>query len=137
MTEPEIRRWGTHRVTLILLRLLVLAALVATAIEHLLWPTIPATLLILGGAMRYELRLTDDELILRELIGATRIPRAEIAYARFDYKPLGVYLDIHRHNGQIDHLKFAPKATSTELSGDPPPPNSAAHQITRWAQGDR
>ena len=54
MTEPEIRRWGTHRVTLILLRLLVLAALVATAIEHLLWPTIPVTLLILGGAMRYE-----------------------------------------------------------------------------------
>ncbi|TDW76293.1 hypothetical protein [Kribbella pratensis] len=54
MTEPEIRRWGTHRVTLNLLRLLVLAALVATAIEHILWPTIPATLLILGGAMRYE-----------------------------------------------------------------------------------
>ncbi|RZU24533.1 hypothetical protein EV645_0176 [Kribbella rubisoli] len=136
MTEPNIRRWGTHRVTLILLRLLVLAALIATAIAPMLWPTIPGTLLFLAGAMRYELRLTDDELICRELIGATRIPRTEIAYAKFDYKPFGVYLDIHRHNGQIDHLRFAPKASSTELSGDPPTPDSAAYQITRWAQGD-
>jgi hypothetical protein len=85
MTQPtEIHRWGTHRVTLIVLRLLVLAAV--------------------------------------------------IAFAKFDYKPLGVYLDIHRRNGQVDHLRFQPKMTSTELSGDPPRPDSAAYQITEWAQ---
>ncbi|MER7247768.1 hypothetical protein [Kribbella sp. NPDC000426] len=134
MTDPEIRRWGTHRVTLILLRLLVLAALIATAIAPMLWPTIPGALLFLGAAMRYELRLTDDELIFVHAIGSTRIPRTEIAYAKFDYKPFGIYLDIHRRNGQIDHLPFVPKATSTELSGDPPPPDSAAYQITRWAE---
>lgn len=135
MTEPpEIRRWGTHRVTLIVLRLLVLAAVVATVIEPWLWPSIPAALVLLGGAMRYELRLTDDELIFRELIGSTRIPRAEIAFAKFDYKPLGTYLDIHRRNGQVDHLRFQPKMTSTELSGDPPTPDSAAYQISLWAE---
>ncbi|WP_328999310.1 hypothetical protein OHA18_33300 [Kribbella sp. NBC_00709] len=138
MTEsPEIRRWGPHRVTLIVFRLLVLAALVASVIEPMLWPSIPMTLVVLGGAMRYELRLTDDELVFRELIGSLRIPRTEIAFAKFDYKPLGVYLDIHRRNGQIDHLRFQPKMTSSELTGDPPTPDSAAHQITRWAEAVR
>jgi hypothetical protein len=135
MTQPpEIHRWGTHRATLIVLRLLVLAAVIATVIEPLLWPSIPAALVFLGLGMRYDLRLTDDELVCRDLIGSTRIPRAEIAFAKFDYKPMGVYLDIHRRNGQVDRLRFQPKMTSTELSGDPPTPDSAAYQITEWAQ---
>ncbi|WP_371401898.1 hypothetical protein OHA10_28800 [Kribbella sp. NBC_00662] len=138
MTQPpQIRRWGTHRLTLIAFRLLILAAIIATVIQPVLWPSIPATLLVLLLAMRYDLRLTEDELICRDLIGSTRIPRAEIAFAKFDYKPLGVYLDIHRHNGQIDHLRFQPKLTSTELTGDPPRPDSAAYQITEWAKAAR
>ncbi|TDW22842.1 hypothetical protein [Kribbella kalugense] len=130
---PEIRRWGAHRVVLIVLRLLVLAAVVVSLIEPMLWPAIPLSLVVLLGAMRYELRLTDDELVFRELIGSHRIPRVEIEFAKFDYKPLGVYLDIHRRNGQIDHLRFQPRMTSTELTGDPATPDSAAYQITRWA----
>lgn len=59
--------------------------------------------------------------------------RLLVLAAEFDYKPLGVYLDIHRRNGRIDHLRFQPRMTSTELTGDSPAPDSAAYQITRWA----
>ena len=131
---PGIRRWGAHRVTVVLLTVLPPAAAVMSLIDPIFLPAIVLTLFPLIAALRVELRLTDDELIFRHLIGTTRIPRSDIAFARFDYKPLGVYLDIHHHSGHVDHLQFGPKMTSSELSGDPPPPDSAAYQITQWAQ---
>ncbi|MFD7159877.1 hypothetical protein ACFV9C_35145 [Kribbella sp. NPDC059898] len=102
------------------------------------WPSIPLSLVMLAVVLREELRLTDDDLVFRTIFGTTRIPRAEIESARFDYHLVGgVYLEIHRRDGRVEKLRVSPKATSTELSGDPPAPDSAAYQITRWAADGR
>lgn len=82
MPAPSYR-YCAHRVTLNLLRLLVLAAVVASLIEPMVWPAVPLSLVVLLAAMRYELRLTEDEPVFRELNGSVRIPRAEIAFAKF------------------------------------------------------
>jgi hypothetical protein len=107
---------------------------VLSLIHPELWPVVPITLVPFIVAMRIEVRVTADELLLRHMIGSTRIPRTDVAFARFDYKPLGTFLEIHRHDGGVALIRFAPKMTSTELSGDPPPPDSLAFQITRWAE---
>jgi hypothetical protein len=132
--QPEARRWGPHLLTRILLGIPPLAAVVVSLIVPEFWPAVPFTLAPFIVAMRIEVRLTAEELLLRHLIGSTRIPRQDVAFARFDYKPLGVFLEIHRRDGGVALIRFAPKLTSSELSGDPPPPDSLAFQITRWAE---
>ncbi|WP_427893782.1 hypothetical protein ACQHIV_12310 [Kribbella sp. GL6] len=135
----EQRTWRPHRVTRIVSGLIVLATIVTTILLPEFWPTIPLSLVILAAVLREELRLTDDELVFRTILGTTRIPRAEIESARFDYHVFvgGPYLEIHRRDGRVEKLRVSPKATSTELSGDPPAPDSAAYQITRWAADGR
>jgi hypothetical protein len=43
-------------------------------------------------------------------------------------------MHIHLRDGTKAFAFLSPKASSTELSGDHPPPDSAAYKITRWAQ---
>ena len=136
MTEQ--RRWGAHRVTRILLAVPVLAAVVATAVAPEFAPAIVPPLVLFVVALRVELRMTDDELVLRRYVDTVRIPRSDVAFAKFDYRPFGApYLEIHRRSGRVDRMPMAPKLSSTELSGDPPRPDSAAYQITRWAEAAR
>ncbi|GAA2832386.1 PH domain-containing protein [Kribbella solani] len=112
-----------------------MAAIVTTAILPEYWPTILVALFLLVAILRVELRLTDEELIFRDVVGTRRIPRAAVKSARFDYRPPGVVvLEIHRYSGVVDRLHFSPKQSSTELSGGPPAVDSAAYQITRWAE---
>ncbi|TDW93611.1 hypothetical protein EV137_0902 [Kribbella pratensis] len=131
------RRWGAHRITRIGLGIPVLAAVAATVIEPEVAPAIVVALLPFIAALRIELRLDDDEVVLRRVLSTVRIPRSDVAFARFDYKPFGVFLEIHRRSGVVELLPFSPKMTSSELSGDPPPPDSVAYQISRWAEEGR
>ncbi|GAA1574599.1 hypothetical protein GCM10009804_34250 [Kribbella hippodromi] len=136
MSPPsDPHHWRAGRVERTLAVVPLIAAIVTTAILPEFWPTIPLALVLLTRVWRVDLRLTDEELIFRGFVGTRRIPRADITSARFDYKPLGnIVLEIHRHSGVVDQLLFSPKLSSTELSGDPPPVDSAAYRITRWAE---
>ncbi|MEV6418040.1 hypothetical protein [Kribbella sp. NPDC051718] len=83
---------------------------------------------------RYE--LTDDTLILRTwFVVRYRIPRAEVDFAKFEWDlPNISNLHVHRRDGSVVKLSMNPKWTSTELSGDPAQPGSAAYEITEWAR---
>lgn len=82
---------------------------------------------------RYE--LLEDELVLRFLWTTRRIPRADVDYAKFQYDPPGQsMLHVHRRDGIVVKVRMDPKWTSTELSGDPAQPGSAAYEITEWAR---
>ena len=96
-----------------------------------IWP-VP---LVLGAftvmSFRPLVRITQDELVIRHPIGSQRISRSHVASARFIYSGLV----ISKRDGGTAFAFIGPRLTSTELSGDKPPPDSAAFQITRWAQG--
>jgi hypothetical protein len=80
-------------------------------------------------------RLTEDELILRFLFVTTRIPRADVDFAKFEYDFPGIsMLYVHRRDGIIVKVRMDPKWTSSELTGDPAQPGSAAYEITAWAR---
>jgi hypothetical protein len=82
---------------------------------------------------RYE--LTEDVLILRFLWTTTQLPRTCVDYAKFEYDPPGqAMLHVHRRDGIVVKVPMTPKWTSTELSGDPAQPGSAAYEITEWAR---
>ncbi|HWD81130.1 MAG TPA: hypothetical protein VG497_19690 [Kribbella sp.] len=116
----------------------VLAAVVATAFAPEVAPAIVVALVVFVPALRVELRMTENELVLRRPVDTVRIPRADVELARFDWVPFGgTYLEIHRRSGRVDRMPMAPRWTSTELSGDPPAPDSAAYIITRWAEDGR
>ncbi|TDU91332.1 PH (Pleckstrin Homology) domain-containing protein [Kribbella voronezhensis] len=87
------------------------------------------------GRWKFTLATTDDELVISNPFGTRRIPRAQIAFARFEYLfPGRVRLRIHRHDGSHTDLLLSPKWTSSELSGDPAPRDSLAYKITEWAR---
>lgn len=98
-----------------------------------------ALLLVAVGALfalslrRPFVRITADELVVRNVILTTRIPRAEVESAYFTY----YNLVIRKRNGDKIRSRLTPKWSSTELSGDEPPPDSPAYQITRWASTGR
>ncbi|MDX6283543.1 MAG: hypothetical protein QOH03_4614 [Kribbellaceae bacterium] len=79
--------------------------------------------------------LTEDELLLRFLfVTVQRIPRREVDFAKFEYDAPGISrLHVHRRDGSVVKVRMNPKWTSTELSGDPAQPGSAAYEITEWA----
>lgn len=130
----EVRSFRAHRVVRMLLCVPPLAAVIAGFIEAGFWLAVPVAIIPLIAAIRDEVRFTKDELLIRGLVGSTRISWQDVDHARFDYKPLGVFLEIHRRDGQVVQVQRVPKTTSSELSGDPPPPDSLAYKITRWAQ---
>ncbi|TCO48395.1 hypothetical protein EV646_104213 [Kribbella antiqua] len=65
-------------------------------------------------------------------IGVRRVARGEVVSAEFLWSG---GLRIRLRDGSRLRANLSPKWSSTELSGDPPPPDSAAYVITRWAQG--
>jgi hypothetical protein len=94
------------------------------------WPFFVVLVVMTVVIMRPAVRLTQDELVIRHPIGSERIPRAEVASAKFNY----FGLMIRGRDGGSSIAFIFPRWTSTELSGDEPQPDSAAYQITRWAQ---
>jgi hypothetical protein len=78
-----------------------------------------------------SVRLTANELIIRWPIGGRRIARGDVASAQF-----GLYgLHIRLRNGGTALAPLAPKWRSMMLSrSGQPGADSAAYQITRWAQ---
>ncbi|MEV6281992.1 PH domain-containing protein [Kribbella sp. NPDC051770] len=127
----ESRRWGLGPVGRTLACVPTGAAVVTTLFVPEMWALVPLAAVIAVAWIRTEIRLTDDELILRYPIGSRRVPRADVLSAEFTWSSLRVTL----RSGELVRIRFSPKLTSTELSGDPPPPDSAAYQITAWAQG--
>ncbi|WP_328328462.1 hypothetical protein OHA70_03585 [Kribbella sp. NBC_00382] len=83
---------------------------------------------------QYE--LSEDELTLRYwFVVRHRIPRSEVAFAKFEYDFPGIArLHVHRRDGSVVKVRMEPRWTSTELSGDPAQPGSAAYEITEWAR---
>jgi hypothetical protein len=82
---------------------------------------------------QYE--LAEDELTLRSVVQTFRIPRAEVDFAKFEYDAPGIArLHVHRRDGSVVKVPMQPKWTSSELSGDPAQPGSAAYEITEWAR---
>jgi hypothetical protein len=130
----EVRRFRPHRLVRILLCAPPLAAVIAGFFEPGLWLALPIAMIPLVRALRDEVLVTSDELVIRTLVGSTRIRRHDVERAQYDYKPLGAFLEIHRRDGRIQRFMRTPKLTSTELSGDPPPRDSLAYQVTRWAE---
>ncbi|MFC0627092.1 PH domain-containing protein [Kribbella deserti] len=134
--EQDEQVWDAGVVGRILCVLPVLGfvATVVFASEHFpideVWPF---SILLAGFPaliLRPAVRITPTELVIRHPIGSERFPRAEVASARFNYA--GLIIRTRRGGSAIAFI--LPKWTSTELSGDEPPPDSAAYQITRWAQ---
>jgi hypothetical protein len=130
----EVRSFRPHRLVRILLCIPPLAAVVAGFIDAEFWLALPVAIIPLLAAILDEVRFTTDELLIRGLFRSARLARQDVDHARFDYKPLGAFLEIYRRDGQVIRFQRVPKLTSSELSGDPPPPDSLAHKITRWAQ---
>ena len=77
-------------------------------------------------------RITEDELVVRNVLHTTHIPRLEVETAYFTY----YNFVIRKRDGGKVRSRLAPKWSSTELSGDQPPPDSPAYRITRWARGE-
>ncbi|MEV5966501.1 hypothetical protein AB0L70_32330 [Kribbella sp. NPDC051952] len=111
-----------------------LAAVVAGFIDAGFWLAVPVAMIPLFAAILDEVRFTKDELLIRGLFKSARLARQDVDHARFDYRPLGAFLEIYRRDGQVVRFQRVPKMTSSELSGDPPPPDSLAYKITKWAQ---
>jgi hypothetical protein len=87
------------------------------------------------GRWKFVLETTEDELIISDPFDTRRLPRAEVDFARFEYLfPSRVQLRIYRHDGSYEHLNLSPRWNSSELSGDPPQPDSLAYKITEWAR---
>jgi hypothetical protein len=131
--------WGAGLIGRIVLCLPIVAATVWTLFNYDDWPitdTWPAflfaVLLTLAGLRsRWSVRLTQTELLIRYPIGGLRIPRADVVSARFNWHGL----IIRKRDGGKAFAFLAPRMTSTELSsGGEPGPDSAAYQITEWAQ---
>jgi hypothetical protein len=134
MTGQEVRTWSAHRVTRILLCLPILAAGVVTLAAWEFWPLILVAAIPLYQVSRRRVQLTDDELLLRDDLSSTRIPRSDVSFAQFQYHLLfGCTLEVHRRDGTVVSTFIMPKLSSTEWSGDPPGPDSVATHITRWA----
>jgi hypothetical protein len=93
-------------------------------------PPVLALALLTVALLRPRVRITDNELLIRYPIGSRRIPRSHVHSAEFTLAGLTIHL---RDGGRFAILQ--PKLSSTELSGDPPPVDSAAYQITQWANG--
>jgi hypothetical protein len=94
-------------------------------------PLLLALALMTVTCLRPRVRITDNELLIRYPIGSRRIPRSHVHSAEFKSSGLTIYL----RDGNRALAFVMPKLTSTELSGDPPPIDSAAYQITQWANG--
>lgn len=137
MTGPHLGSWGTGPIAKTFLCLPVAAAAVWTIVDNENWPiseTWPALLvlaLMTFTCLRPRVRVTENELLIRNPIGSRRVPRSNVRSAEF--KSIGMV--IHLRDGRKAHAFLAPKMTSTELSGGAPRPDSAAYQITRWAAG--
>jgi len=136
MPPPVLRQWGCSRLSYILLGSLILAAVVATIVVD---PLFAVAVLMLSLLTLFKgtsgLRMTEDELITGYPLSVRRIPRADVDYAKFEWRPLAVTLDIHLRSGEVVQVSMEPRFTSTELSGDPAQPGSAAYEITQWAKG--
>ena len=95
-----------------------------------IWP-VPLVLAAFAVmSLRPLVRTTQDELVIRHPLGSQRIPRSHVASAWFVYSGLV----IRKRNGGTAFAFILPRPTFTELGGDKPAPDSAACQITRWAQ---
>jgi hypothetical protein len=100
------------------------------------WPVflVVSYLALAALRSRWTVRLTQDELLIRYPIGSQRVPRPQVESAHFNYWGL----IIRKRGGGFAFAFLAPRWTSTELSsGGKPGPDSAAFQITRWAQAKR
>lgn len=135
MPPPVLRHWGPGRFTFACIGVVIVGVIIAAIVVE---PTIAVAILpllfMVLTAMVNDVRITEDELLLGYPISTNRIPRSEVNFARFEYRPLGICLEIHLHDGRVVRVMQGPKMTSTELSGDPPRPDSMAFQITEWAR---
>jgi hypothetical protein len=135
---PDEQEWGRlPRIVRVLLCLPLLGLVGWMCVPGDGWPVVEQLpMLLFLGVMTVlwqrgvGVRTTKDELVLRRVFGTTRIPRADVVSAEFGWRGLHIRL----RDGRKAFSRLAPKMTSTELSGDPPAPDSAAYQITRWAQ---
>jgi hypothetical protein len=133
------RVWGTGFGLRIIMCLPIVGATLWTIVYWETWritETWPAFLVACYLALaalrsRWSVRLTEDELLIRYPIGGQRIARADVVSANFNTWGLVV----RKRDGGFAFAFLAPKWNSTELgSGGQPGPDSAAYQITRWAQ---
>lgn len=136
MPAPVLRRWGRDWPGIVLTSVALLASIVAGIVVE---PEIALLALpiagLLGWLLTTYIELTEDELILRYPFSPTHIPRAKVDFAKFEYAFLGgSQLWIHLRDGSITKVGLTPKLTSSELSGDPAQPGSAAYEITAWAR---
>lgn len=135
MPPPVLRHWGPGRFTFACFGVVIVGVIIAAVVVE---PTIAVAILpllfMLLMAMVNDVRITEDELLLGYPISTNRIPRSEVNSAKFEYRPLGTFLEIHLHDGRVVRVMQSPKLTSTELSGDPPQADSMAYQITAWAR---
>ncbi|MEU4395475.1 hypothetical protein [Kribbella sp. NPDC023855] len=135
MHEPVLRHWGPGRFIVTCIGVLIVAAIVAAiVVDPAIAAAIVLLLFVLVMAMVNDVKITEDELLLGHPIRTSRIARSEVDFARFEYRPLGIFLEIHLRDGRVIQVLQQPKMTSTELSGDPPQPGGAAYEITAWAR---
>lgn len=136
MQDPVLRRWGASPYELIILGATAVAVIVAAiAVDPAIALGLVPVGLMLSYALWFDIRITEDELIVRYPFSPTRIPRSAIDHAEFEYAFPGTsQLWIHLRDGSITKVGMTPKASSSELSGDPAQPGSAAYEITAWAR---
>lgn len=136
MDKPVLRRWGVGPYELVILGVAAVAVIVAAiAVDPAIALGLIPVGLMLSFSLWFDIRITDDELIVRYPFSPTRIPRTAIDHAKFEYAFIGgSQLWIHLRDGSITKVGMLPKASSSELSGDPAPPGSAAYEITAWAR---
>jgi hypothetical protein len=136
MHEPVLRRWGATPYELVIVGAGAVAMIVAaiTVEAAIALGLIPLGLL-LSYTLWFDIRITEDELIVRYPFSPTRIPRSAIDHAEFEYVFPGTsQLWIHLRDGSVTRVGMVPRASSSELSGDPAQPGSAAYEITAWAR---
>ncbi|GAA1617485.1 hypothetical protein GCM10009789_84310 [Kribbella sancticallisti] len=137
MADPVLRRWGRSRFIIPFVGLLLVAAVVASFFHWEFALAIVPILALLAFDRSTGVSITDTELVLHYPFSPTRIPREDVDFAVFDWGFFSgrSWLEIHRRDGTVVRYGLLqPKSTSTELSGDPPQPDSAAYQITEWAR---
>ncbi|WP_433008786.1 hypothetical protein [Kribbella sp. CA-294648] len=134
MQDPVLRHWGPGRFTFTCAGVLIVAAIVAAIVlDPAIAGSIVLLLFVLVMAMVNDVKITEDELLVGHPIRTSRFHRSEVDFAQFEYRPLGIFLEIHLRDGRVIQVLQQPKMTSTELSGGPPQPGGAAYEITAWA----
>jgi hypothetical protein len=135
MEDPVLRHWGPGRWTFAIGGVFIVAVIIAAiVIETAIAVAVLLLLFVLLMATINDVKLTEDELLVGHPIRTSRFRRSEVDFARFEYRPLGIFLEIHLRDGRVIQVLQQPRMTSTELSGGPPQPGGAAYEITAWAR---